>query len=215
MILLTFSTKAADAEETQKISFSLGASYITNEGFDALKGTSRTVDDEDGANIFQISYNISQNFALEAGVLSESQITSSMPVGSSGTLHGKSYSVSQGCSHCVTNEGSGTINLKAEIDSSYLFGIKYSTSLNRSLNAYTSLGILYWDVDYYASNAQLVYNGTAKSGRFLEVSGNDAYMGLGATYDINKNSSISIDYLVSKIHDSRIRSTSLVWKQSF
>ena len=138
-----------------------------------------------------------------------------MYVGASGTLHGKSYSVSQGCAHCSSGEGSGTLNLKAEIDTSYLFGVKYSASTKGALGVYVKAGMLFWDVDYTASNAQLTYNGTAKSGRFLEVDGSDGYMGLGLSYAISKNSSFAFDYMSSKIHDSDIKGYSLTWQQSF
>ena len=215
MVLSSFSIKAESSEEMPKISFTIGATHLTNEGFDGLKGTGRTVDDEYGSSHFKVSYNFSPSIALEAGSLSSSEITSSIFVGSSGTLHGKSYSVSQGCANCSAGEGGGTLNLKAEIDNSYMFGFKFSTPSKGALGLYTSIGVLYWDVDYTATGAQLVYDGNTSSGRFLEVDGNDAYMGLGISYKINKNSSFAFDYSVSKIHDSRIRGSSLTWVQSF
>ena len=208
------SVNADESEENPKISLTIGASYLSNEGFGDLKGTSRTVNDEDDVTHFTVGYNITPSWTLEAGILSSSEISSRLYSGASGTLHGKSYSVSQGCGGCSTG-GSGTLNLKAEIDDSYMFGVKFNTNSKGSLDLYTTLGILYWNVDYTATGAQFTYNGTAKSGRFLEVDGNDAYMGLGATYEINKNSSIAFEYLVSKIHDSRVRGTSLSFKQSF
>ncbi|SVD43388.1 uncharacterized protein METZ01_LOCUS396242, partial [marine metagenome] len=139
----------------------------------------------------------------------------SMYVGASGTLHGKSYSVSQGCARCSTGEGSGTINLKAEIDTSYLFGIKFSPSTKGALGVYAKAGMLFWDVDYTASNAQLIYDGTDKSGRFLEVDGSDGYVGLGVSYTVGKNSSFAFDYMLSEIHDSDVSGYSLSWIQSF
>ena len=217
LTMLVFSSYTVNADESEvnpKISLTVGASYLTNDGFDGLKGTSRTVNNEDDVTHFTVGYNISPSWTLEAGMLSSSEITSRLYSGASGTLHGKSYSVSQGCGGCAAG-GSGTLNLKAEIDDSYMFGVKFNTNSKGSLDLYTTLGILYWNVDYTATGAQFTYNGTAKSGRFLEVDGNDAYMGLGATYEINKNSSIAFEYLVSKIHDSRVRGTSLSFKQSF
>lgn len=215
IFLTTFSVKAEIENNTPKLSFSIGSAYLTNEGFEKLEGSGRTVNDEDSATQFMVGYNISPNITLEAGALGSNEITSSMYVGSSGTLHGKSYSVSQGCARCLPTEGSGTINLKAQIDTSYLLGIKYNFNPKGALKVFTTLGVLYWDVDYTALNAQLVYDGSAKSGRFLEVEGNDAYMGLGARYEINNNSAIAFEYLVSKIHDSRIRASSIAFKQSF
>lgn len=214
LVFSSFTVNADESEVNPKISLTVGASYFTNEGFDGLKGTSRTVNNEDDVTHFTIGYNISPSWTLEAGMLSNSEITSRLYSGASGTLHGKSYSVSQGCGGCEAG-GSGTLNLKAEIDDSFMFGVKFNTNSKGNLDLYTTLGVLYWNVDYTATGAQFTYNGTAKSGRFLEVDGNDAYMGLGANYEINKNSSIAFEYLVSKIHDSRVRGTSLSFKQSF
>ena len=215
--MFVFSAHSVNADESEvnpKMSLTVGASYLSNEGFGDLKGTSRTVNDEDDVTHFTVGYNITPSWTLEAGILSSSEISSRLYSGASGTLHGKSYSVSQGCGGCSTG-GSGTLNLKAEIDDSYMFGVKFNTNSKGSLDLFTTLGVLYWNVDYTATGAQFTYNGTAKSGRFLEVDGNDAYMGLGATYEITKNSSIAFEYLVSKIHDSRVRGTSLSFKQSF
>jgi hypothetical protein len=213
-IFSSFSIKAEETENISKLSFTIGAIYLSNEGFDGLKGTSRTVNDEDDASHFTLGFKVSPSWTFEAGSLSSSQITSRLYSGSSGTLHGKSYSVSQGCSGCTTG-GSGTLDVRAEIEDSLMFGAKFSAPSKGALSLYTTLGMLYWDVDYYATGAQLTYDGTAKSGRFLEVDGNDAYMGLGATYEINKNSAFAVEYIVSKIHDSRIRGTSLSFRQSF
>jgi hypothetical protein len=211
----SFTIHANDLGDSPKLSFTIGATHLTNEGFDALKGTGRTVDDEYGASHFKVSYNISPTLALEAGSLSSSEITSSIYVGSSGTLHGKSYSVSVGCRSCAIGAGEGTLNLKAEIDNSYMFGVKLTAPSKGAFGLYASIGVLYWDVDYTATGAQFTYDGTAKSGRFLEVDGNDAYMGLGISYEINRNSSFALDYSVAKIHESRIRGSSLTWIQSF
>lgn len=214
IIFSSLSIKADESKDNSKISFSIGALYLSNEGFDTLKGTSRTVRDEDDATHITLGLNISPILTLEAGMLSSNVITSRLYSGASGTLHGKSYSVTQGCGGCSTG-GSGTLNLKGEIDESYMFGVKFNTPSKGDLSIFTTLGMLYWDIEYTATGAQLTYDGTAKSGRFLEVDGSDAYMGLGATYKISKNSSIAFEYLVSKIHDSRIRGTSLAFKQSF
>ena len=214
LIFSSYSVNANESDVNPKISLTIGASYLSNEGFSGLKGTSRTVSDEDDVTHFTVGYNISPSWTLEAGMLSSSKITSRLYTGASGTLHGKSYSVSQGCGGCALG-GSGTVNLKAEVDDSYMFGVKFNTNSKGNLDLFTTLGVLYWNVDYTATGAQFTYDGTAKSGRFLEVDGNDAYMGLGATYEINKNSSIAFEYLVSKVHDSRIRGSSFAFKQSF
>ena len=215
MMSATFNSFAADSEKTPKVSFTFGGIYLYNEGFDGLAGTGRTVDDEDDVTFFSVGYNISPSLALEGGIMTDSEITSSMSVGHTGTLHGKSYSVSQSCAQCSSGEGSSTINLKAEIKDSYLFGVKFSPPTKGALGVYAKAGILFWDVAYTATNAQVTYNGTAKSGRFLEVDGSDGYVGLGMSYAISKNSSFAIDYLLSEIHDSNISGYSLSFQQSF
>ena len=128
--------------------------------------------------------------------------------------NGGSYSVTQGCAGCAAG-GSGTLDIKAAIDTSYLLGVKFSPSTKGALGVYAKAGMLFWDVDYTATGAQLTYDGTAKSGRFLEVDGRDLYMALGVSYAVGKNSSFAFDYMSSKIHDSDIKGYSLTWIQSF
>ena len=215
MMSVPYTSSAADSDKTPKASFTFGATYLSNEGFDGLKGDGRTVDGDDDATYYTVGYNVSPSLALEGGVMNLNEITSSMYVGASGTLHGKSYSVSQGCANCTTGQGSGTLNLKAEFDTSYLFGVKFSPSTKGALGVYARAGMLFWDVAYTASNAQFTYDSTAKSGRFLEVDGSNGYVGLGMSYAISKNSSFAIDYLKSEIHDSDISGYSLSFQQSF
>ena len=215
MMSVPYTSSAADSEKTPTASFTFGGINLFNEGFDGLAGAGRTVDDEDDATYFTVGFNVSPSLALEGGMMTSSEITSSMYSGASGTLHGKSYSVSQGCANCGTGESSGTLNLKAEIKDSYLLGVKFSAPTSGNLGIYAKAGMLFWDVAYTASNATFTYNGTAKTGRFLEVDGSDAYIGLGVSYAISKNSSFAVDYLSSDIHDSSISGYSLSWIQSF
>ena len=214
MMTVPYTSSGADSDRTPTASFTFGGINLFNEGFDGLAGAGRTVDDEDDATYFTVGFNVSPSLALEGGIMTSSEITSSMYSGASGTLHGQSYSVSQGCANCST-EGSATINLKAEIKDSYLFGVKFSAATKGALGIYAKAGMLFWDVAYTANNAQLTYNGTAKSVRFLEVDGSDAYIGLGVSYAISKNSSFAFDYMSSEIHDSDISGYSLSWIQSF
>lgn len=215
MMGVPYTSLAADSEKTPKVSFTFGGIYLYNEGFDGLSGTGRTVDDEDDVTYFSVGYNISPSLAFEGGIMTDSEITSSMSQGHTGTLHGKSYSISQGCASCTIGEGSGTLNLKAEIKDSYLFGVKFSAPTKSALGIYAKAGMLFWDVAYTASNAQFTYDSNAKSGRFLEVDGSNGYVGLGMSYAISKNSSFAIDYLKSEIHDSDISGYSLSFQQSF
>ena len=210
MMSVPYTSLAADSEKTPKTSVTLGGMYIYNEGFDGLSGSGGTTDDEDDITHFTVGYNVSPSLALEGGVMTSSEITSSMYSGASGTLHGKSYSVA-----APAPGGSSTLNIKAEIDTSYLFGVKFNVPTKGALSVYARAGMLFWDVDYTASNAVLTYNGTAKSGRFLEVDGRDPYMALGLSYAVGKNSSFAFDYMASKIHESDIKGYSLTWQQNF
>ena len=215
MISVPYTSLAADSEKTPKTSLTFGGMYIYNEGFDGLTGSGGTTDDEDAVTHFTVGYNFSPSLALEGGLMTSSEITSSMYSGATGTLHGQSYSVSHGCVSCVVGQSNGTVNLKAEIKDSYLLGVKFSAPTSGNLGIYAKAGMLFWDVAYTASNATFTYNGTAKSGRFLEVDGNDAYISLGVSYAVGKNSSFAIDYLKSEIHDSDISGYSLSFQQSF
>ena len=209
MMSVPYTSSAEDSEKNPTASFTFGGINLFNEGFDGLAGPGRTVDDEDDATYFTVGFNVSPSLALEGGMMTSSEITSSMYSGATGTLHGQSYTVSLG------GNGSETVNLKAEIKDSYLLGVKFSASTSGNLGIYAKAGMLFWDVAYTASNATFTYNGTAKSGRFLEVDGSDGYIGLGVSYAISKNSSFAIDYLSSEIHDSSISGYSLSFQQSF
>ena len=93
MMSVPYTSLAADSEKTPKMSVTLGGMYIYNEGFDGLTGSGGTTDDEDDITHFTVGYNISPSLALEGGVMTSSEITSSMYVNATGTLHGKSYTV--------------------------------------------------------------------------------------------------------------------------
>ena len=209
MMSVPYTSSAADSDKTPTASFTFGGINLFNEGFDGLAGAGRTVDDEDDATYFTVGFNVSPSLALEGGMMTSSEITSSMYSGATGTLHGQSYTVSLG------GDGSETVNLKAEIKDSYLLGVKFSAPTSGNLGIYAKAGILFWDVAYTASNAQFTYDSNAKSGRFLEVDGSNGYVGLGMSYAISKNSSFAIDYLKSEIHDSDISGYSLSFQQSF
>lgn len=208
MMSVPYTSSAADSDKTPKISFTFGAIYLYNDGFDSLSYTSGTTNDENDVTYFTVGYNVSPSLALEGGVMTSSEITSSIYTGTSGTLHGKSYTID-------ADDNAGPLELKAEIDNSYLFGVKFSPSTSGALSVYAKAGMLFWDVDYTALGATLTYDGTDKSGRFLEVDGSDAYFGLGVSYAFGKNSSFDIDYMSSEIHGGDISGYSLSWTQSF
>ena len=173
-------TLATDLDKTPRVFLTVGASYMTNEGFEGLTGPARTVDGNDDATYIKAGYYVTPNLALEGGIMNFNEITSSLPIGASGTLHGKSYSVSPA-------GGDGPSELKAEFETSYLFGFKYNPFSSSNLGIYIKAGMLFWDVVYTATGSQFTYDGVIKSGRFLEIDGSDAYFAAGVSYSFSNN----------------------------
>ena len=129
-----------------------------------------------------------QAWLLRVGsVVSGPEVSASLPSNDSGTLHGKSYSVS------------GALTITAKTDTSYLFGVKYSPSSSGALGIYGKAGLLFWDVDFIVSGSgTLTYNGTTYNSKtFLQVDGSDPYIGLGLSYEISKNTSFAFDYITT------------------
>ena len=178
---------AASAHEVPKPSFTLGAMLIKDNSLDVLSGTGVTIDDNDTVANFTVDYYVSPSLAFEGGVVSGPEVSASLPSNDSGTLHGKSYSVS------------GALTITAKTDTSYLFGVKYSPSLSGSLGIYGKAGLLFWDVDFIVSGSgTLTYNGTTYNSKtFLQVDGSDPYIGLGLSYEISKNTSFAFDYITT------------------
>ena len=212
VILAPHKTLATDSDKTPTFFLTVGASYLTNDGFEGLTGPGRTVDGNDDATYIKVGYYVTPSLSLEGGIMNFNEITSSMYISASGTLHGKSYSVSQGCGGCGKD---GPLDLKGEFETSYLFGFKYSPFSSSNLGIYIKAGMLFWDVAYTATGAQFTYDGVTKSGRFLEIDGSDAYFAAGVSYSFINNSSINFDFLSSEIHNSDISGPSLSWIQSF
>ena len=186
MFLLTI-PYVSSAHDIPKPSFTLGVMQISDNAFDVLSGTGVTIDDNDTVANFTVDYYVSPSLAFEGSVVSGPEVSASLPSNDSGTLHGKSYSVS------------GALTITAKTDTSYLFGVKYSPSLSGALGIYGKAGLLFWDVDFIVSGSgTLTYNGTTYNSKtFLQVDGSDPYIGLGLSYEISKNTSFAFDYITT------------------
>jgi hypothetical protein len=159
---------------------------LTDKALDDLAGTSVTIDDNDTVAYFTVDYHVSPSLSFEGGIISESEVSASLPSNDSGTWHGvKSYSTS------------GTLTITTKTDTSYLFGVKYNPSTSGAIGVYGKAGLLFWDVDYIVSGSgTLTYNGsTYNSKTFLQIDGSDPYIGLGLSYAISKNTSLAFDYI--------------------
>ena len=186
VIFVLITPYVSTAHEIPKPSFTIGVSLINDQALDGLAGTGVTIDDDDIAAYFTVDYYVSPSLSFEGGVISGHEISASLPSGASGTWHGtKSYSTS------------GALTITTKTDNSYLFGVKYEPSTTGTLGVYGKAGLLFWDVDYIVSGSgTLTYNGsTYNSKRFLQVDGSDPYIGLGLSYEINKNTLLAFDYI--------------------
>ena len=184
LMLILSASNIALTHEIPKPSINSGFIVVHDKAFDSLSGTGVTIDNSDIAANFSLTYPVSPSIAFEAGVLSDFEASVDLPDSNSGTLHGKSYS---------TN---GALTLKAQTNTSYLTGMKFTTSVNEPLNIYARTGLIFWDVDFKVSGSgTLTYNGASfNSKSFLKVDGSDPYLGLGLSYSTNDRSSLSFDY---------------------
>ena len=185
IFLITF-PYTSSAHEVPKPSFTLGSMLIIDSALDVLEGSGVTIDDNDIVANFTVNYYVSPSLAFEGGVITGHEVSANLPSNTSGTWHGtKSYSTS------------GALTITAKTDSSYLFGMKYSPTLSDALSVYGKAGLLFWDIEFSTSGSgTLTYNGkTYNSKTFLQVDGSDPYIGLGVSYEINKNTSLAFDYI--------------------
>ena len=146
--------------------------------------------------------------SLEAGIITGAEVSASLSTGDSGTLYGNTYSLS------------GTATVKAESDPSYLWGVKYSSPESGPFSVYGKAGILFWDVDYTATvSGTFTYAGTAyslsSSTTFRSADGHDPYLGMGMSYAIGKDNSISFDYISSEVDDADISGYGFSWVRNF
>ena len=200
-----FSVSAAEPGDA---SVTLGMIRITDEAVNVLAGTNVTIDDSDTVNIITGDFYVSPNLALEAGLISGAEVSASLSTGDSGTLYGNTYSLS------------GTATVKAESDPSYLWGVKYSSPESGPFSVYGKAGMLFWDVDYTATvSGTFTYAGTAyslsSSTTFRSADGHDPYLGMGMSYAIGKDNSISFDYISSEVDDADISGYGFSWVRNF
>ena len=177
---------SSSAHDIPKPSVTTGVMLLNDKALDGLAGTGVSIDDNSTVAYFTVDYHVSPSLSFEGGVISESEVSASLPSNDSGTWHGiKSYSTS------------GALTITAKTDTSYLFGIKYNPPTAGTLGVYGKAGLLFWDVDYIVSGSgTLTYNGsTYNSKTFLQVDGSDPFIGLGLTYAISKNTSLTFDYI--------------------
>jgi len=200
---------ASSAEDSQsKTYFNAGMMGLSMDSLDDLKGTGITIDDEATVLSLGVGYNVSPNLALEAGMITEDEISASVSSGLSGTINGKSYTVN------------ATATVKAKSNTTYLLGVKYSSANDSPINFNVKVGQMFWDIDYIASlNGTLTYDGTSYSVtqdlEFDSADGNDPYFGFGMSYDLNNSSSIDLGYFASEIHGDDISGFSLAYVSKF
>jgi hypothetical protein len=202
---LPFTVSAAEPGDA---SLTLGMTKITDKALDVLAGTGVTIDDSDTVTIITGGFYVSPNLALEAAVITGAEVSASLSTGDSGTLYGNTYSLS------------GTATVKAESDPSYLWGVKYSSPESGPLSVYGKAGMLFWNVNYTATvSGTFTYAGTAyslsSSTTFYSASGHDPYLGMGMSYAIGKDNSISFDYISSEVDDADISGYGFSWVRNF
>lgn len=184
---------SASEVKTDKIYVSSGLMIAVNEAL-KLPSLPLTTDDLDIVSTFSIGYNLDSSFSVEFGLISPTEVSVSMPDGATGTLFGKFYFVD-------TSLGR-KLGIKAKTDMSKLIGIKWSeTLLNTNADIYLKTGFMFWDVDYSIyGDGTLTYGATFAPSTFATANGNDPYFGIGVSYPVEKDISIVVDYMQSKIN---------------
>ena len=197
-LFLATASMTATATEVGGTYVTTGMVKLSTTEFDSVKGTSGvTVDDEDTALNFVVGYQIDNNLSVEAGLIAESEMSVTFAGGESGTLNGKSYSVS------------GIVTATLISDTSKMLGVKYASPVNESFDVYGKAGMLFWDVEGVSSAAgTLTYDGAtyteSESATYYTNDGSDPYYGIGASYKVNSATSINVDYIKMEIDDGDV-----------
>ena len=205
-LIFPFTSSAEVAQS--KTYFNAGMMSLSMDSLNDLKGTGITIDDDATVLNFGIGYNVSPNLSLEAGLLTEDEISASVASGLSGTINGKAYTVN------------ASATVKAKSNNTYLLGVKYSSANDSPINFNVKVGQMFWDIDYIASlSGTLTYNGTTYSVtqdyEFDSAKGNDPYFGFGMTYDLNDTASFDLGYFASEIHGDDISGFTLAYVSKF
>jgi len=192
----------ATVDDSKKLYVTAGAMYVTSDELDVLKTTGVTIDDNDITLMFTVGYPVYENLSLEAGVIGASDVSATLSGSESGTLNGKSYSIS------------GALTIKAETDTSYTLGAKYGAEVYENFDLYGKAGILFWDLKGIVSAAgTLTYDGASYSGsgtaQFYQNDGNDPYYGVGGSYKVAKDTAINVDYIKMEVDDGDVDGLSM------
>jgi len=172
--------------------------YITADiGYSKLDmdfDSSVDVDDTGTAYSFGIGYSFNDYIAIEAGWLDVGQASASSSGTSSGTLYGKSYTIT------------GAATVEYEADGFYL-GPIVSVPFDK-FKAYAKAGVYFWEMDasLYATGT-LIYDGIAYAANVkadASESGEDLYFGLGASYDFTDQVAVRTDWTRYKVSDHDI-----------
>ena len=131
LLIFPFASSAEDSQS--KTYFNAGMMGLSMDTLDDLKGTGITIDDEATVLSLGVGYNVSPNLALEAGMLTEDEISASISSGLSGTVNGKAYTVNASAS------------VKAKSNITYLLGIKYSSANDSPIKFNVKVGQMFWD----------------------------------------------------------------------
>ena len=184
LIFLTLATNFSFAHDIPKPSINSGVIVVYDNAFNSLSGNGLSIDNTDIASSFILTYPISPSISFEIGALTGFKSSATISTSKSGTLHGKPYSTD------------GALTLKAKTSTSYLSGIKLSSSVNKPLNIHARTGLFFWEVDFSSSgNATLTYNGSSyNSQSFLKVDGSDPFLGIGLSYKTSAKSMLNLDY---------------------
>jgi hypothetical protein len=197
-LFLATTSMTAMATEVGGTYVTAGMMKLSTEEFDSVKGTSGvTIDDEDTAINFMVGYQVDKNLSVEVGIIEKSEMSVSFAGGESGTLNGKSYSIS------------GVVTATGKTDASKMLGVKYASSVNDNFDVYGKAGMLFWDIEGVVSAAgTLTYDGTTYTGSgsatYYTNDGSDPYYGIGASYKVNDTTSINADYLKMEVDDGDV-----------
>jgi len=196
-LFLTTASMATMATEVGDAYVTAGVWNLKADLGNTLSGSGITVDDEDTVGSITVGYQVDKNLSVEGGVIGSGEVSVNYTGSGSGTYLGKAYSYSV--------DGA----VKAETDTSYTLGLKYSNPVNEQVDIYGKAGMLFWDVDYSVTGAgTFTYNGTgytlAGASKFAEASGNDLYVGVGASYTMTKDTKISAEYMKSEVHGADV-----------
>lgn len=207
-LLVNVASMNAIATEVGSTYFTAGVMKISTDELDVLAASGVTIDDEDTAVTFGVGYQFDENLSFEAGVIGESEASATLSGSESGTINGKSYSIS------------GALTIKAQTDTSYTLGMRYSSLVNENLDVYGKAGLLFWDLKGLVSaDGTLTYDGStytaSGTAQFYQNDGNDPYFGMGGSYKLNQTTSLDLDYIKMEVDDGDVDGLSLAVNVDF